>query len=332
MDSLLSIIIPAYNAEETIMHTLNSILSLNIEETAMQVVVVDDCSTDQTCDIVQSYVDAHPCITLLKQDHNQKQGAARNKALHIVRGDYVTFVDSDDIVLPELTNAMNEAINRNVDVLICRYVRESPEHELINWTPNPYFECILSGRMFYKNYFNQSSYIGAPWGYLFRTEYLKKINIPFAENVFTEDIDWIKQHLYYAESLALSKSVIYQNNYISNSSTTGTKDAFRMASVFLEYYRELLFAERIKGTDPETSNRLTDEAVYMIDYMTKRLWKAETCDISLLYAYMGEIPRTYLYNNYKWSMYTKFALKHDKLNAVLLKYVSPILINIKKLR
>lgn len=326
---LLSIIIPAYNAEKTISETLGSILALPDKESKVQIIVIDDCSTDKTSYIVQSYVDKYCNVHLLKQEQNHKQGAARNRALKFAMGEYVTFADADDIMLPDLMMAIEEAVTSNVDVLVCKYVRVLKTGKMSIWSPNKQYEGTESGREFFVKYFDES-YIGAPWGYLLKREYLKRIDIPFAEDVYTEDIDWVRQHLYYANSIKLSQAIIYQNNYVANSSTTGKKDAFRLASILLEYYRELIFADKIKAEDINTSKRLIKDATYFIDYIIRRLWKAEECNIKQLYSYIGNEKLNYLVQNYKWSIYTKFALKHYKINTILLRIASPILLWIKK--
>src|SRR5580698_2439648 len=91
---LFSVIIPAYNRAALIGQTLNSILSSSLS--GLEIIVVNDGSTDQTRDIVARYGDK---VRLLQQE-NRGPGAARNLALREASGEYVACLDSDDIWFP----------------------------------------------------------------------------------------------------------------------------------------------------------------------------------------------------------------------------------------
>lgn len=106
-----SIIIPAYNAEDLIHIPLESLLNQTLQN--IEIIVVDDCSTDQTVDIVQSYAKKDSRIRFIQKPKNEGAYAARNTGLQYVTGDFITIHDSDDwshsqkleIQLKELLNA-----------------------------------------------------------------------------------------------------------------------------------------------------------------------------------------------------------------------------------
>jgi len=85
-----SVIMPAYNAEDSIEESINSIL--NQTYTNYELIVIDDCSTDNTYNVVKKYSK----IKLLQTPINSRQGAARNVGLNNCTGDYVLFLDADD--------------------------------------------------------------------------------------------------------------------------------------------------------------------------------------------------------------------------------------------
>ena len=93
---LVTIIIPAYNAKSYIRRSLGSALEQTYEK--IEIIVVDDGSTDETAEIVKSYGD--PRIKYIYQE-NRGQGAARNNGIKRSSGDYITFLDADDHYLPE---------------------------------------------------------------------------------------------------------------------------------------------------------------------------------------------------------------------------------------
>lgn len=118
----ISFIIPAYNAEDYLPRCLDSIFSQSFED-SFEVIVVDDCSTDNTLKIAQKYAEKYEEVRIVKHDVNKNVAEARNTGLKEVKGEYIWFVDSDDS-LPE--NSLNkfyaEMIKGEYDILIGDYI------------------------------------------------------------------------------------------------------------------------------------------------------------------------------------------------------------------
>ncbi|WEZ85295.1 glycosyltransferase family 2 protein (plasmid) [Rhizobium sp. 32-5/1] len=95
-------ILAAYNAEETIARAIDSALAQT--GVSVEVVVVDDCSSDRTTDIVAAYSD--PRVKLVRQEQNRGPGGARNAGLAAARGDWIVILDADDAVSPGRTARM----------------------------------------------------------------------------------------------------------------------------------------------------------------------------------------------------------------------------------
>ena len=95
---LVSVIMPIYNAEKYLQETLASIFAQEYKD--IEVVLVDDCSTDRSAQIIAEQQKEHAEIVYFRQEKNMGAGAARNKALELARGQYVAFLDSDDVWLP----------------------------------------------------------------------------------------------------------------------------------------------------------------------------------------------------------------------------------------
>ena len=91
-EPLVSVVIPAYNAEKTIRNTIHSVLEQTMSD--LDVIVVDDASTDSTAGVVESIGD--PRLRLLKSPSNSRCAAARNLGLRNAQGAWVTFLDADD--------------------------------------------------------------------------------------------------------------------------------------------------------------------------------------------------------------------------------------------
>ncbi len=91
----ISVITPVYNAAKFIDRTLSSILKQTYKD--LEIILVDDCSTDNSAGIIAKYVEKYPNIVYCRQEKNQGAAVARNLALNIAGGRYVAFLDSDDL-------------------------------------------------------------------------------------------------------------------------------------------------------------------------------------------------------------------------------------------
>ncbi len=94
-EGLVSVITPVYNAEKYIAGTISSVLIQDYKN--VEIILVDDCSRDNSANIIKELQKTHPNIVYYLQQTNQGAGAARNKALELARGQYVAFLDSDDL-------------------------------------------------------------------------------------------------------------------------------------------------------------------------------------------------------------------------------------------
>ena len=97
MEALVSIVMPSYNSEAFIAQSIDSVLSQTY--TNWELIIVDDCSVDQTVNVIQSFSDIR--IKLHRLDKNSGAGIARNTAVSLARGRYIAFLDSDDLWRPE---------------------------------------------------------------------------------------------------------------------------------------------------------------------------------------------------------------------------------------
>ncbi len=93
-----SIITPAFNAEKLVQATIDSVLSQSFPDWEM--LVVDDCSRDETCQVVERAGSRDSRVRLLRHTANQGPAVARDTAVQVARGRFVAFLDSDDLWLP----------------------------------------------------------------------------------------------------------------------------------------------------------------------------------------------------------------------------------------
>ena len=120
---MISVIVPIYNAEIFLSDCIKSILSQTIKD--FEVILVDDGSTDGSGSICEQYCRKDDRIRYILQE-NAGVSVARNTALDVAKGEYVVFIDSDDVVAPDfLQRLLNLAANG--DFAICGYTRDQSE-------------------------------------------------------------------------------------------------------------------------------------------------------------------------------------------------------------
>jgi len=135
MNKLVSIITPNYNSEKFIAETISSVLKQTYENWEM--VIVDDASTDNSIKIIDSYLENDSRIQLHQLSKNVGAGVARNKAIELSKGNFIAFLDSDDLWLPtKLEEQINFMIHNNFAISHTSYevIKESGEktNKIIN--------------------------------------------------------------------------------------------------------------------------------------------------------------------------------------------------------
>ena len=94
-----SIITPSHNSSQFISETIQSVLNQSISDWEM--IIVDDCSTDNSIEVIQSFVEQDSRIKLIQLSENSGAAVARNAAIEAAQGRYIAFLDSDDLWLPD---------------------------------------------------------------------------------------------------------------------------------------------------------------------------------------------------------------------------------------
>ena len=91
----LSVIIPVYNAEKYIQETIESVYAQEIAD--MEVICVDDCSTDDSVRVIRELQQAHDNLHLLQNTENHDAGFSRNRGIEAAAGEWIHFLDADDL-------------------------------------------------------------------------------------------------------------------------------------------------------------------------------------------------------------------------------------------
>ena len=117
---LVSVIMPAYNAAPFIEEAINSVISQTVKD--WELLVIDDCSTDNTREIVEKIITYDSRVKLLANEKNMGAAGSRNRGLDLFRGQYVALLDSDDYWRPQMLEKMlARAAETGADIIYCSY-------------------------------------------------------------------------------------------------------------------------------------------------------------------------------------------------------------------
>ena len=149
----LSIIIPAYNEEKTIAELLQRVLDADLGEGIdRELIVVNDCSTDSTGRIVQSFIAAHPQapITYLVHDRNQGKGMAVRTGIQAVTGDYVVMQDADLELDPnDFARMLPHLLSGQYQVVYgSRFLVEENSHTYVSYQMGGKFLSIMTNLLY----------------------------------------------------------------------------------------------------------------------------------------------------------------------------------------
>lgn len=212
---MISIIMPVYNAEKYLKESIESIL--NQTYTNYEFILVNDGSTDNSLNILQQYSKRDKRIRVFNQE-NAGCAAARNNALNKVEGEYIVFVDSDDIVHPMLLEAlMNDAIEYNSDISICCYQEFVDSYSFDKMEPS--CRCIEMNSEQAIEALNDKKMTAALWSKLYKKELFVSERLPLITT--SEDIFLAYKLIVNSKIITLnsSKLYLYRKNINSISNT-----------------------------------------------------------------------------------------------------------------
>jgi glycosyltransferase involved in cell wall biosynthesis len=135
-NNLVSVIIPCYNAQETIYECISSVSNQQMNG-SIEILVVDDGSKDNSLNIIKEHF--HNIVTILHKPADLKEqgaSAARNRGLRAAKGKYICFLDSDDFYLPDFLKRTTQELDNDNDIgyVFCRQKFLAKDGVLKNWT------------------------------------------------------------------------------------------------------------------------------------------------------------------------------------------------------
>jgi glycosyltransferase involved in cell wall biosynthesis len=183
-----SVIMPVFNTEQYVNEALTSIINQTLKD--IEIIVINDGSTDNSLDIVTEIAEKDNRIQVYSQK-NQGQSVARNTGISKVKGEYIYFMDSDDLLdLDALECCYNKCEAENLDFVFfdADIICENKELSLALDYHRPQIEeKVYNGVMLLAELIDNYLYRPAPWMNFIRSGYLQKINLNFYPGIIHED-------------------------------------------------------------------------------------------------------------------------------------------------
>lgn len=203
-----SVIIPVYNVEPYLKRGLDSVVNQTLSD--IEIICVDDCSTDNSLQILREYEQKDSRIKVIAQEVNKSQGVARNLGIEIASGEYIMFLDPDDwYELDACEKAYNQISKNNNDVVFFNYY-EHYQDGRIKTNPN-YTKQIkqLVGKSSLNNQEDFIPHITFCWLRIYNTFFLKNNECKFSPTRGAEDIPFAAKVIAYAKSVSILDENLY---------------------------------------------------------------------------------------------------------------------------
>lgn len=199
-----SIVVPVYNVGQYIIHCLESIQKQAYKN--LEIILVDDCGTDNSIPLIKEYVASHPFPTsrIVAHDHNRGLSAARNTGLNAATGEYVYFLDSDDEISENCMERLVAPLEKKLYEVVIGSVQEQCENGTI--IANRLQEGEITHPL--KSYAEGNWYVMA-WNKLCRRDFLISNRLFFKEGMLHEDVAWSFQLACLCQSMYAVGDITY---------------------------------------------------------------------------------------------------------------------------
>ena len=218
MSNLLSVIVPVYNNASYLRQTLASILHQSYAD--IELLLVDDGSTDESLSICEEAAKKDSRITIIKKE-NGGVSSARNCGLDRAHGEYIAFVDSDDCLDVEMYKEMLSVMKKEkADIVNCRVIKEG------SFSPIPYTTCdILVSENPWDCLSKKGHFIDSSLNKVYARDLIG--NTRFDENIsYSEDKLFVTEILLKATRMALMDHIFY--HYIQHKDSLSWKDTYEV--------------------------------------------------------------------------------------------------------
>lgn len=209
-----SVIIPVYNVEKYLRKCLDSIVNQTLR--AIEIICVDDGSTDSSLQILQEYAAKDERIVVLTQKNLQKS-IARNNGLDNAHAPYIMFVDSDDYLAPDMAEILyNTMVEHHPDVVVCDVENiaeddfpENQKEEILKRRKRWFINRHLPDGLHEVDTHVAKQFVSVVWNKMYKTEIIRKFNLRFPEKLEQEDEFWLWAYMIHCKNFYFVDKKLY---------------------------------------------------------------------------------------------------------------------------
>lgn len=221
----ISVIVPVYNVEKYLTKCIDSILHQTIDKKLIEIILINDGSTDNSLEVCRQFQDVNPNIIVADQE-NQGPSAARNHGLALAKGEYIQFLDADDWLKDDTSDYISRIMDEKKLDIACydaetiNEVTGFSEISIYNREKIIKNPEILSGKRFLESYMTKGGFFVHPGMCMYRKSFLQESEIIFPEGRLFEDEIFSLELYLKAERVLYIPRTLYMRRYRSESTMT----------------------------------------------------------------------------------------------------------------
>ena len=291
----LSIIIPAYNVVSYLADCIESIMAGTYQD--FEILLIDDGSVDGTGSLCDRLAEKYSVIQVFHTT-NSGLSTARNLGIDHASGQYVGFVDADDVIAPNMFEALIHCMGPDVDMTACQFQR--CKREELDAAEIPITHQAITNQTETAQKVLTGGYGPNVWNKLYKAEVIEKNEIRFRKDCRAmEDMYFITEYLIYCKKAVFLDAQLYYYITTDGSITSTFRDNRVVGSVYLDLPRSWRFCtEVMESLSDELGNQARARTVMFYQTVLRKLEKPDTQYIDETIAYVKENKSALLH--YKW--------------------------------
>ncbi|KFC23538.1 glycosyltransferase family 2 protein [Epilithonimonas lactis] len=271
---LISINIPIYNCEKYIVRCLESVKQQTYKN--MEVILVNDCTPDQSMILVQDFIDANPQLNVKIIEHEKNSGLSvvRNTGIKSSLGEYIYFLDSDDEITPDCIELiLKTALKTDAQITIAQnrwintFDNSTKDFGFATTAPKKYYDNNLEIFSVY----SAGGFPSSSWNKLIKRNFIVENNIYFVPGLFAQDELWFFHLLLKTDTLAIIDDITYLY-YLHGESVifNRKKKNFENFMTILEHFTNSYKQEK----NPELKRLIKNKIILFKEMVLIMQWKA----------------------------------------------------------
>lgn len=197
-----------YNTAKYLPKCMDTLLNQDISSSDYEIILVDDCSTDNSLELAEEYVVRYSNVRICRHELNRGLAAARNTGIDAARGKYLSFVDPDDYIEKNsFDSLLKQMDSQQLDMLRFRYQKIDEYGNIVpDYESEVHFDyssSVMTGTDFLATRLDIGCYV---WAYIYRLDFLRQSGIRFFEGCFFDDTPWLPRVLQKAQRVGVTNT------------------------------------------------------------------------------------------------------------------------------